>query len=176
MSIILVKKWILTGCCLMRIKVKSTSDLENINILMLLDKADLYLVLKKKLYNCQGFTLIEVVLIIVVMAIAIPTLMHLLSSNLINSTKSEIITQAVIYAQEKIDEIIADKRSPVRGYNWVVASGRYPSDFPSNGFTRSVFIDTTAMVYNGISYALVQVRVNHNDIPEIEITTWLTEY
>lgn len=136
----------------------------------------MYINLKIKLANCKGFTFIEVILIIVVLAISIPPLVSLLSSNLINSTKSKIITQAVIYAQEKMDEIIADKRSPNRGYNWVVTPNQYSSDIPASGFTRSVLIDTSAKVYNGISYALVQVSVNHNDMPEIVLTTWLTEY
>ena len=128
--------------------------------------------------NSQGFTLIEIVVIIVVLAIAIPSIMTLLSSLLTDSSKYEIITQAATYAQEKIDEIIADKRSSDRGYNWVVTTGRYQSDVPASGFIRSVYIDTTAKVYNGVPYALLQVQVQagHIDIPNIELTTWLTDY
>ncbi len=132
--------------------------------------------LKNKLENCQGFTFVEVIIIIVILGIAIPALMSLLSSNLIDSAKFKIITEANVYAQEKLDEIIADKKSPARGYNWVITAGRYLDDVPANGFTRTVFIDTTGIVHNGIPYALIQVSVHHNEIPELELTTWLTEY
>ncbi|MFQ5603782.1 MAG: prepilin-type N-terminal cleavage/methylation domain-containing protein [bacterium] len=131
---------------------------------------------KKKIKNSRGFTLIEVVLIIVVLAIAIPSLMRLLSSVLDNSQRSVIISKAVIYAQEKMDEIIADKQNPLRGFNWVVTPGTYQSDIPSNDYTRSVVIDTTGKIQNGVRYALVQVSVSNSEISDITLTTWLTEY
>ncbi len=136
----------------------------------------MYLNLKDKLENCQGFTLIQSIIIIAVLAIVIPPLIDLLSSNLIHSGKSEAITQAVIYGRDKMDEIIADKKSPARGYNWVVTPGQYASDVPANGFTRVVIIDTTAKVHNGVRYALIRVRINHNDMAELELRTWLTDY
>ncbi|MFQ5823954.1 MAG: hypothetical protein ACE5JB_07860 [bacterium] len=102
--------------------------------------------------------------------------MNLLSSTLVNSNKSLILTQAIVYAQEKMDEIIGDKKNPTRGYTWVTTPGHYPSDIPSSGFTRSVIIETSGKVHNGIPYALVQVIISHNDLPDFRLTTWLTEY
>lgn len=134
----------------------------------------LLLYLKVKLRDSLGFTLIEVILIIVVLAIAIPSLIQLLSSTLVNSNKSVIVSQAILYAQEKMEGIIADKKSPAKGYNWVTTPGNYPNDVPSSGFTRSVTIETSQ--HNGIPYAFVQVIVSHNEIPDVRLTTWLTEY
>jgi len=73
--------------------------------------------LQKKLGNNQGFTLIEVIMIIVVFAIAVPTLMTVLSSTLDSSNKSAVISQADIYAQEKMEEIIGDRRNSSKGFD-----------------------------------------------------------
>ena len=131
---------------------------------------------KSGLGNSHGFSLIEVIMIIVLSGIGMYTLMNLISWNVINTEESQTVTRAVLNAREKMDEIIADKKSPARGYNWVVTPGQYPSEVLEHGFTRSVAIDTTGKIFNGMAYALVHVRVNHPDIPEFEITTWLTDY
>ena len=131
---------------------------------------------KSGLGNSHGFSLIEVIMIIVLSGIGMYTLMNLISWNVINTEESQTVTRAVLNAREKMDEIIADKKSPARGYNWVVTPGQYASESLDNGFTRSVAIDTTGYIHNGISYARVHVRVDHADLPEYEITTWLVEH
>ncbi|MFQ5752369.1 MAG: hypothetical protein ACE5HI_10265 [bacterium] len=135
-----------------------------------------YLNLKYKLEDCREFTLIEVVLIIVILAIAIPALMDLLSSTLVDSNKSVILSKAMIYAQEKMEQIIADKKSTVKGYDWVTTPGNYQDDVPASGFTRNVVIETSGKIQNGIPHALVQVVVSHDKIPDVMLTTWLTDY
>ncbi len=134
-----------------------------------------FLKLKNILSNSQGFTLIEVIMIIVVFAIAVPTLMTVLSSTLDSSNKSVVISQAATYAQEKIEEIIGDKRNPSKGFDWVTTTGRYSSDVPAVGFSRSIII-TSGNVQNGVSYAYVQVKITHSEISDIKLETWLTDY
>ncbi|MCH7678013.1 type II secretion system protein [candidate division KSB1 bacterium] len=131
--------------------------------------------LKNILSNSQGFTLIEVIMVIVVFAIAVPTLMTVLSSTLDSSNKSVVISQAATYAQEKIEEIIGDKRNPSKGFDWVTTTGRYSSDVPAVGFSRSIII-TSGNVQNGVSYAYVQVKITHSEISDIKLETWLTDY
>jgi hypothetical protein len=75
-----------------------------------------------------------------------------------------------------MEEIISDKKSPARGFSWVTASGRYSSDTPAEGFSRSVIIETGGHVYNGVSYALVQVAISHSQLADVVLTTWLTDY
>ena len=130
---------------------------------------------KKELSNNQGFTLIEVIMIIVIFAIAVPTLMTVLSSTLDSSNKSAVISQAALFTQEKIEKILGDKRNPSKGFDWVTSQGRYSSDVPAVGFSRSVII-TSGNVQNGVSYAYVQVKVTHSEISDIKIETWLTDY
>ena len=134
-----------------------------------------FLKLKNILSSSQGFTLIEVIMIIVVFAIAVPTLMTVLSATLDSSNKSVVISQAATYAQEKIEEIIGDKRNPSKGFDWVTTTGRYSSDVPAVGFSRSIII-TSGNVQNGVSYAYVQVKITHSEISDIKLETWLTDY
>lgn len=131
---------------------------------------------RRMVEECDGLTLIEVILVVVVMAIAVPSLMSLMSSTLFHSGKSSILSQASIFAQEKIEEIIADKKSAARGFAYVTTTGRYPTDSPANGFTRSVVVQTSGMIYNGVPYAHVEVTVSHPEISNITLSTWLTEY
>jgi len=132
----------------------------------------------KSLTNQRGYSLIEIIMVIIIVAIAIPPLLSLLSSVLVDSHDSEVLTQAVTFAQEKMEEIIADKKADDggRGYDWVVTPGRYPSDEPATGYTRSVHIDTTNKKYDNVRYALVEVTVTHADMPDVVLTTWLTKY
>ena len=131
--------------------------------------------LQKKLGNNQGFSLIEIIMIIVVFAIAVPTLVTVLSATLDGSNKSAVVSEAAIFAQGKIEEIIGDKRNSTRGFSWVTTPGRYPSDVPAAGFSRSVII-TDGNVQNGVSYAYVQVKVTNSGIPDIKLETWLTDF
>ena len=135
-----------------------------------------FIKLKNTLSNSQGFTLIEIIMIIVIFAIAVPTLMTILSSTLDSSNKSTVISRAATHAQDKMEEIVGDKKNPSKGFDWVTTPGRYPSDVPATGFSRSVII-TTGNVQNGVSYALVQVKVAHSEISAgIKLETWLTDY
>ncbi len=136
----------------------------------------IFLSCKRLLGDCRGITLIEVILIVVILAIAAPTLMSLMSSTLFNSSKSAILSQATIFAQEKMEEILADKKSATRGFGYITIPGTYPSDSPAEGFTRTVSVQTSGMSYNGIPYADVQVTVSHSQISNVTLRTWLTDY
>ena len=135
-----------------------------------------FIKLKNTRSNSQGFTLIEIIMIIVIFAIAVPTSMTVLSSTLDSSNKSTAISRAATHAQDKMEEIVGDKKNPSRGFDWVTTPGRYPGDIPATGFSRSVII-TTGNVQNGVSYAHVQVKVANSEISaDIKLETWLTDY
>ncbi len=137
-----------------------------------------FIKLKNTLSNSQGFTLIEIIMIIVIFAIAVPTLMTILSSTLASSNKSTDISRAATHAQDKMEEIVGDKKNPSRGFDWVTTPGRYPSDVPARGFSRSVIITSGGGdVQNGVSFARVQVKVTHSEISaDIKLQTWFTDY
>ena len=92
--------------------------------------------------NHQGFTLIEVVITIVLLAIITSGIMAMFTTFSQSNGDPSVITQATELAQEKLDQIIADKNNTVSGFNYVV-NASYPAENPVAGFTgfnRSVNI------------------------------------
>jgi type II secretory pathway pseudopilin PulG len=123
----------------------------------------------------EGLTLVEMVMVIVVLGIAIPSLMSLVGKSVESSIDSENLSKAVFFAQQKIEQIKADKANASRGYDYVTTNGQYGSDTPAAGFSRSVLV-TTGSSHNGVAYALVAVTVSHEGMQPITLKTWLVDY
>jgi prepilin-type N-terminal cleavage/methylation domain-containing protein len=90
----------------------------------------------------KGYTLIEVILVIVIMAIAIPTLISAVSFITQSQVNAIGTTTAADLAQERMEEIMGDRMNPARGFTYVV-TGNYGAENPVAGFThynRSVAI------------------------------------
>ena len=124
-----------------------------------------------------GFTLIEIVLIIVIAAIAILPLSMLFANTSIRSGDARNATIAAQLAQAKMEELTADKNSPARGFGYLVA-GNYPAETPVTaltGYNRSVSFapDST---YDGVTFRTVTVTVTCTNIPNVTMTTWFTNY
>ena len=124
-----------------------------------------------------GFTLIEVVLIIVIAAVAVLPLSMLFANTSIRSSDARNATTAAQLAQAKMEELTADKNSPARGFSYLVA-GNYPPENPVPafaGYSRSVSFapDST---YDGVTFRTVTVTVTCSNIPPVTVTTWFTSY
>ena len=124
---------------------------------------------------CDGFTLIELIMTIVIISIAILSMMNLSSSILVKSNKSSVLSYAVALAEEKMEAIRADKKNSTRGYDWIITPNNYDSESLPNGFTRSVIVDASNS-HNGIPYALIQVVIQHSQMEDYILTTWMTDY
>lgn len=122
-----------------------------------------------------GFTLVEIILLVVLIAVAIPPILRLFGISILGSVGAEARTKAIFYAQEKLEQIINEK-SVAGGFATVVTPNRYPPDSPEEGYQRFVTIDTTGMVYNGVRFARVVVTVRHAGIPDVSLETWITNY
>lgn len=130
--------------------------------------------LKVQSADTNGFTLIELVMTIVILSVAVVSMMNLSSTVLIKSSQSSALSQAVLYAEEKMEEIRADKNNPGRGFDWITTAGNYSTENLANGFTRNVIVADGS--HNGISYALIEVVVHHGELSGYQLTTWLTDY
>ena len=124
-----------------------------------------------------GFTLIEVVLVIVVAAVALLPLSMLFANSSIRSSDAQNASVAVQLAETRMEEITADKNSPARGFAYLVAAN-YPAESPVAAFpaySRSVTIapDST---YDGLTFRTVSVTVTSPNIPPVTVTTWFTRY
>ena len=138
--------------------------------------------------NQKGFTLIEVILVIVIMAIAIPSLITGVSFMTQGQVNTLGTTTAADLAQEKLEQIIADKRNPAVGFS-NITNARYPAETPVTGFSnynRSVNIicvsaaDLNTAVACPTDYKRVAVTVQAvgvgPSVPDAVLVTLLTNY
>ena len=132
--------------------------------------------LHRRLGREEGFSMMEVVLLLVILAIALVPLTRLATSNLKFGAQYSMMTRAMGYAQEAMEEIIADYRaeSAGRGYDWVRSNWDGATASPATGYTRSVDI-SSEMTLNGVTYVNVTVSVSHADISNVTLETILVE-
>jgi prepilin-type N-terminal cleavage/methylation domain-containing protein len=130
--------------------------------------------MKNMISKSDGYSLIEIILVILILAIAIPPIVNIFTQNLNKNVNSEIYTKASLFAEEKLEEILSDKR--VHSYSFITSNDRYQDDSPATGFTRSVSINDNNKIIDGIPYAEVIVTVSHSNIRDVVLTTWMTNY
>jgi type II secretory pathway pseudopilin PulG len=124
-----------------------------------------------------GFTLVEIVLIIVIAAVAILPLSMLFANTSIRSGDARNATIAAQLAQAKMEELTADKNSPTRGFSYLIAAN-YPAESPVTafpGYSRTVAFAPDS-IYDGVTFRTVGVTVVCPNIPPVTLTTWFTNY
>jgi prepilin-type N-terminal cleavage/methylation domain-containing protein len=92
----------------------------------------------------QGFTLIETVIAVIVLALATGLLIPFTVS-LRNSAAPPLSEQQLLLAQEKLEQVIADRRDSAtpKGFVYATNPANYPAENPVagvTGFSRSVTI------------------------------------
>ena len=132
---------------------------------------------RKSKNGSPGFTLIEVVILIVIAGIAILPLSMLFATTSIRSSDARSASVAAQLAQAKLEEITADRNAGTRGFSYVTA-GNYPPETPIPAFTAfqrsvSVAADST---YDGVTFRTVSVTVTTSGIPPVTLTTWFVNY
>lgn len=134
----------------------------------------------------SGFTLIEAVLALVILAVAIPPMLWALREAHMTRANPILASQARWLATEKLEDVIADRHSDTRGYDYVIEAN-YPDeasvdDFPA--FSRSVAIveteaDLTTETAGG-GYKRITVTVSWTDAQtnarSLVIGTVVTDY
>jgi Tfp pilus assembly protein PilV len=124
-----------------------------------------------------GFTLIEIVLIIVIAGIAILPLSMLFANSSIHSSDARNATLAAQLAEAKMEELTADKNSPARGFSYLVTAN-YPAENPVTafpGYSRAVSFGPDS-TYDSVTFRTVNVTVTCANIPPVTLTTWFTSY
>ena len=124
-----------------------------------------------------GFTMIEVVILIVVAAIAVLPLAMLFATTSIRSSDAQSASVAAQLAQAKLEEITADRNASTRGFSYIAAAN-YPPEDPIPAFAafqRSVSVAPDS-VYDGVTYRTVAVTVTTSGIPPVTLTTWFVDY
>jgi len=114
----------------------------------------------------KGFTLIEVIIIIVLIAIMVPAIIFPVYESSKQSYKSEAYLNALYLAEGKMEEVIRFKN--VSGFDSTIVKNFNDS---VSGFNRTV----TFSFYSSWR-GVFTVTVNKTDIEPIKLTTWFTKY
>ena len=131
-----------------------------------------------------GFTLIETIAAMVILSIAIPPMLWAVRDAHSGRVDVVLSSRARWLATEKLEDIIADRHSTTRGYNYLIA-GNYPAESPVTGFpnfNRSVNLTETQADLStpGSGYMNVTVSVTWNDAMgtarTMAVSTVLTDY
>jgi len=132
----------------------------------------------------QAFTLMETIAALVIMAIAVPPMLYAVRQAHAQRVNPVLASKARWLATEKLEDVIADRHSAARGYDYLVA-GNYAAEGPVAGFagfSRTVaFSETLAdLVTPGDGYKRVTVSVSWTDsggvARSLAIATIVTEY
>jgi len=123
----------------------------------------------------QGFTLIELVIVIVVVGICFISVMSLFTESLHKNVTNEIITVATSLAEGKMEEVISDGFSGISN-----DSGSFSSPFSDYSYQVNWYYvnpdNLDVSVEGPTDYKNVKVIVSHNLIGDITLTTLLSDY
>ncbi len=136
--------------------------------------------------SSSGFTLIETVAAIVILAVAVPPMIWAVREAQVQRVDPVLASRARWLAAEKLEDVVADRHSASRGYAWLTAAN-YPAE--SEGavpghpqFSRAVTFAETGpdLAAPGTGYMTVTVEVGWDDargMPRtLSVSTVLTEY
>jgi len=132
----------------------------------------------------QGFTLIETIAAIVILAVAIPPMLWALRDAHVQRVNPILVSRARWMAAEKLEDVIADRHSSTRGWDYL-APANYPPETPVVGYPqferRVTFNETGAdLTSPGRGYMTIRVAVSWTDAAGAErtltVATVVTEY
>jgi prepilin-type N-terminal cleavage/methylation domain-containing protein len=130
----------------------------------------------------SGMTLIELVIAIAIIAVLFPVMISAFFNPVANAVWGDQMVQAMSLAQEKMEEIYADKanNSVSLGYSYITLSN-YPAENPVSGFSafnRSVTITevsgsdlSTTSSGSGFKKVVVTVKVASANCASSRMTT-----
>ena len=133
-----------------------------------------------------GFTLIETIAAVVILSLSIPPVLYAISEAHIQRVNPVLASKARWLAEEKLEEVIADRHSAARGYDYLQSSN-YPAESPVDGFdqfTRRITLQERtpdlATPSPGSGFMVVAVELSWTDatgtLRTLSIETVLTEY
>lgn len=133
--------------------------------------------------NKKGFTFIEAILTLLILSGGILGILALFQQNVSRFNESEVLLSASYLAQEKMEQIIHDKKR--QGYNFVIIDNYLsPEDLDSEGYpgySRTLTIeevrDTDLITpQNGTGYKRITVSVTPPGYPAITLITLITSW
>ena len=140
--------------------------------------------------NSKGFTLIEIILVIVILAIVVPGVIGAVSFMTQSQVNPLATTTAANLARERMEQVIADKRNPAIPFIDIDEAVRYPDDTPVAGYDRRVRVtcvdpvanpgDVQTAVVCPTNYRRIEVTVSPTaagpSAPDVVLVTLLTDF
>ncbi len=138
----------------------------------------------------KGFTLIETVSAIVILSVAVPPMLWAVTQAQRQRMNPIMASKARWLAVEKLEDIVADRHAPPRGYTYLNA-GNYADENPGDiagypGFSRTVTFpaetkaDLVTTSPAPLGYQVVTVTVgwttSNGSNASLAISTVLTDY
>ncbi|HGY55825.1 MAG TPA: prepilin-type N-terminal cleavage/methylation domain-containing protein [Caldithrix abyssi] len=126
--------------------------------------------------NTGGFTLMELIVVIVIIGVALPAIIRLYSQMNIESVKSGVLDQMIIYAENKMEEITGLKE---KTWNWYTNPNQFEVDEDlGDGFQRTVTVSTVSGWGSANLDAWeITVQITHPLYPDgYVLTTRFTKY
>lgn len=128
----------------------------------------------------RAFTILDAVGLVVVLAVAVPGMAWGLSGAARQRTDIVMINRARWLAVERLEQIVADRANPTRGYTFLTAAN-YPAETAIAGFpafARSVsFTDTDAtLAAPGSGYRRATVTVTWSGGRTLSLSTVLVDH
>ena len=131
----------------------------------------------------SGFTLIEMIAAIVILAVAVPPMLWSIRDAHSQRVSPMLASKARWLAAEKLEDLVADRHSTTRGYDYLIAAN-YPAEPTITGyagFSRSVSLTETEvdLVTAGTGYMNVTVDVSWDHVTgssTLSVATVLTDY
>lgn len=132
----------------------------------------------------NGFTLIETIAAIVLVAVALPPMMWSIREAHAERANPVLASRARWLAVSKLEDVIADRNSTTRGYAYLLV-GNYlaePTIPGSPGFSRAVTLNETLADLStpGAGFMIATVSVSWTDAQNVfrtlNVSTVLTEY
>ena len=117
-------------------------------------------------------TLIDVIAMLLILGIAVPALSRLSVVNTKGGARFLLMTRGIYSAEGVMEEIIADYRSPNRGYDWVKSNWSGATPYLEAGFSCLVSISSESTL-NGIPNVDVTVTVSNPAFPNVVLSTCL---
>ena len=118
----------------------------------------------------DGFTLIEIIIVIVLMGIILPPIITMVIQGVRSSALAELRTVASHVAQGKMEQITRDKMISNSGYENLAAASE---NVVVNGITYSTLTNVST-IETGVKE--VGVTVQAPGISDIQVITWFTNY
>ena len=132
----------------------------------------------------RGFSLVEAIAALVILSLGVPPMVWALRASGAHRANAVLACRARWLAEEKLEDVLADRHSTTRGYGFV-AAGSYPDEDPVAGlpgFRRTVSISETGsdLTSPGAGFKTVTVAVAYTDATgagrTLSLQTVVTDY